>query len=464
MKLYNTLTRTKEEFLKSKSSPLKMYVCGPTVYGNAHIGNLRTYINVDILRRFLKFSGYLVDEVINLTDIEDKIIRAAIEQGVEINQITDKYTALFLTDLKCLNIEFPEHMPKATDEIDSMITLVANLLEKGVAYISEDKSVYFSIAKFRDYGKLAKLDFSGLKEGARVDQDEYNKENAQDFVLWKAKKEGEPSWKAPFGEGRPGWHIECSAMSMKYLGETIDIHAGGVDLIFPHHENEIAQSEASTGKKFVDFWFHGEHLMINGQKMSKSLHNIFTLDDVIKKYNVSPMDFRMLCLQAHYREKLNFTDDSIVAAQNALNNLRNFVIRMLTSAGRNDIVEEIVPLIKMTSKNFREALDDDLNTPKAISVLFDFIKEVNKFPTQYFSITEAKLVLEFVYDIDRVLGLDLNKVKAETGNAKVDVLLKDREGARSVKNWKRSDEIRNEINKLGFDVEDTTNGQVLKKL
>jgi cysteinyl-tRNA synthetase len=463
MKLYNTLTRIKDEFKPLSGNTVKMYACGPTVYDYAHIGNLRTYLNEDFLRRYLEYTGYEIDEVMNITDIEDKIIKRANELKVDYHEITKKYEEAFLADLELLNIEKPERMPRATEEIESMISLVQTLLDKEIAYKSDDGSIYFSVNKFKDYGKLAHLDFSGLKDGARIDNDEYDKENAQDFVLWKAKKEGEPSWLAPFGEGRPGWHIECSAMSMKYLGETLDLHAGAVDLIFPHHENEIAQSEAATGKQFVNYWFHPEHLMVNGQKMSKSLGNIFTINDVCEKYKVEPLDFRMLCLMSHYREKMNFTDESIISAQNTLNNLRDFLIRLQQIDLEGDKTDAD-KLINKAESAFKCSLDDDLNMPRAMSVLFDFTKEVNKLVTQGLTKQEAEEVQNLLFDFDRVLGLELNKVCAISGNDDVDNLLVVRNAARTNKDWAKSDSVRDEIRKLGFEVEDTPGGQILKKI
>jgi cysteinyl-tRNA synthetase len=465
MRFYNTLTRKKEEFTKPKAEPVKIYACGPTVYDFAHIGNLRTYINEDIFRRFLESYGYKVEEVMNITDIEDKIIERAAKLGISTIELTEKYYQLFLKDLEKLNIESPEFMPKATEEIDSMITLVSDLIDKGFAYKSDDGSIYFSIEKFKDYGKLAHLDFSGLKAGARIDQDEYDKENAQDFVLWKAKKDGEPSWKAPFGEGRPGWHIECSAMSMKYLGETIDIHEGAVDLIFPHHENEIAQSEASTGKKFVDLWFHGEHLMIEGKKMSKSLANIYTLNDLDAKFGISPLDFRMLCLNSHYRERLNLTQESMIQAQNTRLKLVDFLARLgnITTSDDAD-TEPIDLLIEKAEKSFRAALSDDLNMPMALAAIFVFIKELNKLIVQGISETDAREAANFIVDCDKVLGLGLESDASFELSSELNQLVADREIARNSKNWKKSDELRDKIISLGYDIEDTSTGQNIRKI
>jgi cysteinyl-tRNA synthetase len=463
VKIYNSLSKKKEEFKSLNDRLVTIYSCGPTVYNFAHIGNLRTYINSDILRRFLEFSGYTVKQAMNVTDVEDKIIREAKKTHVDIKEITDKYEKYLFEDLKKLNIEKVEYYPHATKEIPAMIKMIEKLLDKGYAYKSDDGSIYFSIEKFKKYGKLSGLDKEGIKVGARVDQDEYEKESAQDFVLWKAKKEDEPSWPAPFGEGRPGWHIECSAMSMRYLGETIDIHTGGVDLLFPHHENEIAQSEAYSGKKFVDYWFHGEFLQVNGQKMSKSLHNIYTLDEIVSKYQVEPLAFRILCLMSHYRDTLNFTDLSIVQAQNTLNNLKDFIIRLKTSEGENKNLPVDTLMIE-AEKHFSEALDDDLNTPKAMSVLFDFIKGVNKLFVQGFGEMEAKAVLKFLVHIDSVLGLGFENIEAYKPSDEVKDIFNRYLTEREKKNFDNSDKLRIELNSHGWTAEDSREGSRLVKL
>lgn len=463
MKIYNSLTKKEEEFKPISDNVVTIYSCGPTVYNYAHIGNLRTYINTDILRRALISCGYTVKQAMNITDIEDKIIKTANDQGVEISAITSKYEKAFLDDLEKLNIEKVEYYPHATTEIPEMIEIIKALLEKGFAYKSEDGSVYFSIEKFKKYGELSGLDTGGIKAGARVDQDEYDKESARDFVLWKAKKDDEPSWDTPFGVGRPGWHIECSAMSMKYLRETIDIHTGGVDLLFPHHENEIAQSEAYTGKKFVNFWFHGEFLLVNGQKMSKSLNNIYTLDEISKKYKVSPLAYRMLCLMSHYREKLNFTDDSIVQAQKTLDNLRDFATRLreVQGVGKNLPIDVY---ISEADASFYNAIDDDLNTPKALAVIFNFIKEINKAILTGIGEDDAKSILDFLSKVDQILGLELNNIQDITIPDEVNSLLEKRKSARENKDFESSDKLRDEINRLGFEVEDTPNGQTIRSV
>jgi len=466
MKLYNTATKRVEEIKTVTPKKVGMYICGPTVYNAPTIGNLRTYISQDVLRRALKYLGYEVNEVMNITDIEDKIIRDSKAQGVEYTELTSKYEKAFLENLKALNIEPVESTPHATDPkvIAKMIEIISSLMEKGFAYKSDDGSVYFSIDKFTTYGKLSGLESREVKAGARVAQDEYDKENAQDFALWKAEKPGEPSWEAPFGKGRPGWHIECTAMSTMTLGDTIDIHGGGIDLVFPHHENEIAQSEAFTGKHFVNTWFHTGHLLINGQRMGKSLNNFYTLDDLINKFKVNPLAYRLLTLQSHYRDSLNFTDESIQAAENTLKGLQDFIIRLKQTYKDGPCSKDFTRSVLVSEESFTSALSDDLNTPKAMAILFGFMKEMNKYITQGLSKTEAEKALTLILNFDKVLGLELENVREVVGTSTTDKLLADRETARNEKNWKRADEIRDELAGLGFEVEDTNNGQVLKKL
>jgi cysteinyl-tRNA synthetase len=460
MKLYNTLTKKKEELKTQKKGVVSIYNCGPTVYNTPTIGNLRTYINVDVLRRALILAGYKVKEAMNITDIEDKIIRDANKQKIKYQELTSKYEKIFLENLEELNIEMPEYLPRATEEIPEMIKIIEKLLKSGYAYKSDDGSVYFSIGKFKNYGKLSGLDKREVKAGARVAQDEYDKENAQDFALWKAKKEGEPSWKAPFGEGRPGWHIECTAMSTKYLGKTIDIHAGGVDLIFPHHENEIAQSEAYTGKKFVGSWFHGEHLLINGERMGKSLNNFYTLDDLAKKFEVEPLAFRMLCLSSHYRDKLNFTDKSIQDAQNALNHLREFMLRLKLKEGEGES-SSLIKSAKKTEENFIKAVADDLSTPKAVAEVFKLIKKVNS--AKKLSRPEVDAVIQAMKQFDSILGLGLEEVKVVKVPAEMHKLAVAREDARKAGDYKKADELRTKIEKSGYAIEDSPEGPLIRK-
>ncbi len=451
MKIYNTQTKEKEEI---RGKNIGLYACGPTVYDRAHIGNLRTYVNVDLLKRSLNYLGHEVNHVMNITDIEDKIINKAQISGISYQEITKQYEELFWQDLEKLNIHKPNHVPKATDEkvIKKMIEIVEKLIGDGFAYTSEDGSIYFAVNKFKGYGKLSHLDKSGIKSGARVSCDEYEKENAQDFALWKATKEGEPSWRGPRGViGRPGWHIECSAMSMLYLGETVDIHAGGVDLVFPHHENEVAQSEAYTGKKFVKHWFHGEHLLVEGKKMSKSLGNLYSLEELSEKFGVEPLAFRMLCLQSHYRDKLNFTKRSIQDAQNTLNNLRNFIYRIDQLSGTADISR----IVEKSQIEFKKALEDDLNTPKATAIVFGFVTEINKINNP-----DKGQVLGFINDVDKVFGLNL---KPESIDQDVKKIFDDYLKARENKDWNKSDELRQKIAEMGWVTEDLKCESILRK-
>ena len=425
-------------------------------------GQLRTYVFEDVLRRALEINGYKIKQITNITDVEDKIIKKAQQEKKEISQITRPYEKIFFEDLKKLNIEKAERYPRATEHIKEMISLISVLVKKGFAYQGEDKSIYFKISKFKNYGKLSGLKKRQIpacrqagKSVSRIDSDEYKKDNAQDFVLWKSAKSNEPSWSSPWGAGRPGWHIECSAMSMKYLGKTFDIHAGGVDLIFPHHENEIAQSEAATGKKFSRFWIHGEHLLVDGEKMSKSLGNIFTLRD-LEKRGFNLLAFRYLLLGTHYRKKLNFTWQSLKAAQNALNNLYEFFRTSDKSASINQNQHKSA-LIKY-EKIFLTAINDDLNTPKTLSIMWKIIKEKNLSGGE-----KRRLLISF----DKVLGLGLKDAKPEKTvevPQKIKDLAQKRELLRNNKQFIQSDALRKQIEKLGYLIEDTISGsKILKK-
>lgn len=383
MKLYNTLTHTVEEF-NSSSNAVKMYTCGPTVYDHMHIGNLRTFVFSDLLHRVLQFNGYDVKSVQNITDIEDKIINKAKEEGKTIDQVTSKYLDLFVKDISELNIlpKSDADQPKATEYIDKMIKYIEILIEKGYAYLEEDGSVYFDISKFESYGKLSGVDKRQLKTGTRILSDEYTKEDVQDFALWKSVSDQEFGFDSPWGRGRPGWHIECSVMSQDTLGNQIDIHTGGTDLIFPHHENEIAQSEAKTGKApFVKYWIHGAHLLVDKGKMSKSLKNFYTLSD-IKDKGYDPLALRYLFLQTHYRQEMNFTWESLAASQAALKRLRN----KLTTLKNGEVDKEF-------TESFKDAVSDDLNIPKALGMLWSYLKTN---PTK-----------DTVLEVDKVLGLSL---------------------------------------------------------
>lgn len=450
LQLYNTLKRNKELFKPLRKDWVGLYTCGPTVYNYVHIGNLRTYIFQDILKRTLAYGGYRVRHIMNITDVDDKTIRDSQKAGKTLKEFTRKYEKFFKEDLKKLNIAFPERFTRATEYIPDMIKMISLLIKRGYAY-KKDGSVYFAIRKFKNYGKLAHLDKKGLKVGARVDADEYAKDEMQDFVLWKAAKSGEPSWPSPFGKGRPGWHIECSAMSIKFLRQPFDIHTGAVDLVFPHHENEIAQSEGARDKKFVHYWIHGEHLLVDGQKMSKSLGNIYTIRDLEEK-SFNPLVFRYLVLTSHYRSKLNFTWDSLSAAQNSLERLYEFVKGLKSKGGRTSVGGS-------TSRNFQKALFNDLDTPKALAILWNLIHAYNKNPSEY----NPKEVLKILYDFDKVLGLNLKKIKPEKIPEKIHQLVRKREEYRKTRQWAEADRIRKEMQLLGYSVEDTSQGPLIKK-
>ncbi|MBI3442735.1 MAG: cysteine--tRNA ligase [Candidatus Sungbacteria bacterium] len=457
IKLYNTLTRKKEIFRPDKIG-VGLYTCGPTVYNYMHIGNLRTYVFEDIMRRALEYAGYNVRHVMNITDVDDKIIRDAQAANESIFDFIKPYEKAFLQDLQKLNIEKAWKYTKATEHIKEMVALIQKLLKKKMAYVGADGSVYFNISSFKSYGRLSRLKSDQIKSGTRAlnHQDEYTKDNVQDFSLWKAKKEKEPSWSAPFGEGRPGWHIECSAMSMKYLGETFDIHGGAVDLIFPHHENEIAQSEGATGKSFARFFVEGEHLLVNGEKMSKSLGNFFTLRDIQAK-RVDPLAFRYLALTAHYRTKLNFTWESLAAAEQSLDRLRDFVRNI--PGGKKSSQSGYASLV-LYRANFEKAIYDDLDTPKAIAEVWKLIRAANSAKSRYDSNELRKLFIDF----DRVLGLGLAKVKKETIPARALQLANEREAYRKQKAWAEADALRKEIESLGYAVADAPEGPRIKKL
>src|ERR1700681_2770043 len=375
LRFYNTLTQKVEPFAPLHDNVVRMYTCGPTVYNYVHIGNLRTFTFQDILRRWLAARGFEIDHVMNITDIEDKIIRAAGAARQTIYEYTAKYTAAFFEDSAALRLQRPEHIVKATDHIQDMVSAIQKLEEGGYTYIS-DGSVYYRIAKVPGYGKLSHNDFSGIRSGARVDMDEYDKADARYFVLWKAKKEEEPAWQPPLGDGRPGWHIECSAMAMKYLGETLDIHTGGIDLAFPHHENEIAQSEGATGKQFVKYWLHAEHLLVEGEKMSKSLGNFFTLRDLFAK-GYKPSALRFALASVPYRKQLNFTFDGLQQAASSVERLRNFADRLKRGKFPAGKQEGVAARVARAAEEFDAGLADDLNTARALAAMFDLVREAN---------------------------------------------------------------------------------------
>lgn len=447
LKLWNTLSRKKEVFRPLTGTTVKMYTCGPTVYDFAHIGNLRTFIFEDVLRRTLEYSGYGVRQIMNITDVDDKIIARAMLERKPLKAITSFFTKAFFEDLKKTNVKRAECYPRATAHIKDMTALIERLIRKGLAYREEDGSIYFRIANFKPYGALSHLRAIKLKNGARVLADTYQKEEAQDFALWKAKKEGEHFWKTFLGEGRPGWHIECSAMSMRYLGATLDIHAGGVDLIFPHHENEIAQSEGATGKRFARYWVHGEHLLVDGQKMSKSLGNFYTLRD-IESRGYDPLAFRYLMLTAHYRSKLNFTWESLAAADRALKNLKKDVASLRSESAP----AKQAPLhhaARARERAFAGALADDLNVPRALAELLTAVKDA--------SLTSAERY-ELVLRADAVLGFSLSRVRAQKIPRKVTQIVARREISRKNKQFIQSDLLRKQVEELGYKIEDALEG------
>ncbi len=461
MKLYNTLTGKLEEFKTLRDKEARIYTCGPTVYDYAHIGNFRTFCFEDIFRRYLKYKGYKVVQVMNLTDVDDKTIRRANEEGLSLREYTEKYEKAFFEDCETLNIEKVEYNPRATEHIKEMIELVKTLIDKGFAY-EKDGSVYFDISAFKEYGKLSKLDKREIKEGVSVDADEYEKDDVRDFVLWKARKEGEPSWPSPWGEGRPGWHLECSVMAMKYLGETIDLHAGGEDLIFPHHENEIAQSEAATGKPFSNYWLHCKYLIVEGKKMSKSLGNFFTLRDLISKgYN--PRAIRYVLISSHYRKQLNFTLESVKAAEKAIERVEGFYQAVSQTKNKSDYDERIKGLIEKYRKSFEDSMEEDLNVSGAFGALFEFLGEVNKlYPDSNIPEANRDEVLDFLEKLNTVFAVF--DFSSDFPDKEILKLIEERNEARKRRDFKRADEIRDMLKERGIILEDTKEGTRFKRI
>jgi len=457
------MTRSKEELVPLDGKHVRMYTCGPTVYNYAHIGNFRAYMFEDLLRRYIKFCGFGVTQVQNLTDVDDKTIRSSIEQGLPLKEYTKTYIDAFFEDLAKLNIEPAEHYPAATDYIDEMISIINVLFEKGYAYQSEDGSVYYSIDKFAEYGKLAHLDREGMQSGARVSQDEYDKDNAADFALWKAyvPEDGDVVWDSPWGRGRPGWHIECSAMSMKLLGDSFDIHTGGVDNIFPHHEDEIAQSEAATGKPYSKYWMHCGYLVVDGKKMSKSLGNFYTLREILDM-GYSGREVRYELLSSHYRQSLNFAFKSLDANRAALKRLDEFYATLTEAVGAETAAGTLPGWAANTKAHFAEAMDDDMNISGAMASIFDMVHAGNKAMAETpLSGGEALAVIALWKELDTVLGL-LIPVEEEV-IPEVNALLEARAVARAEKNWEESDRIRDRLAELGWMVKDTPEGPKLRK-
>ncbi len=469
IRFYNTLTQELEVFRPLHGNTVRMYTCGPTVYNFVHIGNFRTFTFQDILRRWLRYRGYQLDHVMNVTDVDDKIIANAAKANKSIEDYTAVFTKAFFEDAAQLRLEQPEHVAPATRHIPVMVEAIEELQSKGCTYTSEG-STYFRIASFPDYGKLSHNDFSGIRSGARVDMDEYDKADARDFVLWKAQRDSEPAWDAPFGRGRPGWHIECSAMAMRYLGETLDIHAGGVDLIFPHHENEIAQSESISGKSFARFWLHSEHLHIESQKMSKSLGNFYTLRDLLEAGH-QPEAIRYLLASVPYRKKLNFTFEGLKAAAKSIERLRDFELRVTSTKFPPGNNRQLTERSQQALREFESGMDDDLNTAEALAAIFEYVRAMNT------AIDDNQFRDENRWDAARVLEVfdsifdilkpgDTRAVRNSSGtsapagisDSEIEKLVAERTQAKKERNFARADEIRAILSENGVILEDTRDG------
>jgi cysteinyl-tRNA synthetase len=486
LRLYNTMSSQVEEFRPLRDSEVRMYACGPTVYDYGHVGNFRTFVAVDLLRRYFRQSGYKVHHVMNITDVDDKIIRNSARDGLSVQQYTAKYEKAFLEDSAMIGIEQP-NLVRATEHIPEMADFVAKLVDKGIAYRTDDGSYYFRISKFPNYGKLSKRDFSGMLDGARVDVDEYDKDSARDFALWKAPKPGEASWETKIGPGRPGWHLECSVMSMEELGESFDLHAGGEDLVFPHHENEIAQSESLTGKPFAHFWFHARFLLVEGEKMSKSLGNFFTLRDLVLKGH-KPSSIRYLLTSVPYRNQLNFTFDGLKQAAVSVERLRNFRLRLSAGNFAPGSTPEIQSLAAATVERMRASLDDDLNTAQAQAALFEMVRQANTaFDTGGVKSDDVPPLLAVLAKFDEVFAVldddDAPKMKrvldwaitegrenaisdelreairsGQLSDADIESKIAEMKAARTARDFKRSDSIRAELAEAGVLAEITKDG------
>jgi cysteinyl-tRNA synthetase len=491
LNLYNTLSGKVEEFQPIQDNEVRMYSCGPTVYDYGHIGNFRTFVAVDILRRFLRQSGYKIRHVMNITDVDDKIIRNSSKAGVSVKQYTAKYEKAFLEDASALNIEQPT-LVRATDHIPEMAEFIAQLQKKGFAYQAEDGSYYFRIANFPAYGKLSKKDFAGMEDGARVDVDEYEKDSARDFALWKAPKPGETSWETSIGPGRPGWHIECSVMAMEELGENFDLHAGGEDLIFPHHENEIAQSEALSGKPFAHFWFHVRFLLVEGEKMSKSQGNFFTLRDLVLRGH-KPSSIRFLLASVPYRNQLNFTFDGLKQAAVSVERLRNFQLRLTTGQFPAGTTEDMAVLARETAERMRAGMNDDLNTAQAQAAIFDMVRKANAaMDAGQFKKDDVPAMVASLQAFDELFAVlkddDAPKIESivewakvegrtneiskelleafgaqQLSDAEIEKKVTEMEAARRSRNFKTSDAIRAELGAIGIVVEITKDGARWKR-
>ena len=465
MKIFNTMTRRKDDFIPLSEGKVGIYVCGSTVYDFIHIGNARPMVVFDTLRRYFEYLGYEVTYIQNFTDIDDKMIKRANESGITVKQLGDRFIKEFYTDANGLGIMPASVNPRATEHIQEIINIISTLEEKGFAY-NVDGDVYFDTQKFSSYGRLCGQNLDDLNMGARIDVNNVKK-NPMDFALWKSKKEGEPYWESPWGEGRPGWHIECSAMSMKYLGPTFDIHAGGLDLIFPHHENEIAQSECCTGKQFARYWMHNGYIQINGEKMSKSLGNFITVRQVSEKYDLEVL--RMFLLQVQYRNPINYTDDAILATKNALDRLYNLKFRLeqIISEKKDDASEndsEWQSALDKYRTAFIAKMDDDLNTADALAVIFDHVREINTSINDDFSSSKAKAALNMLTELTGVLGLLKRRTNDTSIDSEIEELIAQRQAARKNKNWAEADRIRDLLKSKGIILEDTKDGVHWKKI
>ena len=461
MQIYNTLTRRKEELIPVKEGQISMYVCGPTVYDYFHIGNARPFVVFDTLRRYLEYRGYKVKYVQNFTDIDDKMINRANREGITVKELGDRFIQEYYHDADALGIERATVNPRATEHIGDIIKLVKTLIEKGHAYATENGDVYFSVRSDPGYGKLKGQNIDDMENGARISPTE-QKRDPLDFALWKGEKPGEPSWPSPWGKGRPGWHIECSAMSMKYLGETFDIHGGGMDLIFPHHENEIAQSECATGKPFVHYWMHNGYINIDNQKMSKSLGNFFTVREIAKEYDLEVV--RMFLLSANYRNPVNFSRELIEQTATSLQRLYTARDRLFdTAVDESADDSSVIAALDGFRDRFNEAMDDDLNTADALGVLFDFARWINIFATNAHTKDAIDTVKARFAELNGVLGLVVKERKEDFPEEAL-ALLEARKEAKKAKDWAKADAIRDELKAMGYAVEDTREGAKLKKI
>jgi cysteinyl-tRNA synthetase len=471
IRFHNTMSGRTEPFVPLVAGEVRAYTCGPTVYDFAHIGNFRTFVFQDILRRYLKSKGLRVTQVMNLTDVDDRIIQKSAAAGLSIREYTDKYIQAYLEDRRILNLEPPEHVARATEHIEDMVELIQRLTANGFTYES-DGSTYFRISQFPAYGKLSKIDVAGMQTGARVDMDRYDKDNARDFALWKAAKPGEHFWDTPIGRGRPGWHIECAAMALKYLGETLDIHSGGVDLTFPHHENEIAEAEAATGKPFVRCWLHAEHLLVDHEKMSKSVGNIATLRELLS-HGHKPSAIRFLLASVPYRRQLNFTPESLQGAASSVERLRNFALRLRTGKFPEGSSPAMAERAARAKEEFDRGLADDLNTAQALAAIFDLVRDANTAMDRgEFLRGDAATVLDVMAALDVIFAIllddDSEKLKslgisadaATISDAEIEALIAERQAARKRRDFGESDRIRDDLAARGIVLEDSRDGGV----